>query len=62
MHHCLGASLTWMETEIFIKRLIARFPRARIMTPPDSLRWQANMIARQLQFLPVLLEPRKPMT
>ena len=50
-HVCIGASLTLMESEIAIYRLLHRFPRLRLVDA--SPHWSGNVVYRGLSTLPV---------
>lgn len=54
-HFCLGASLARLEGEVAFSRLAARFPRMRLATDADSLRWGGNTMLRSLEALPIRL-------
>lgn len=53
IHFCLGAALARMEAQIAIHALVQRFPKLRLATPVESLRWQPSLVLRGLKALPV---------
>jgi cytochrome P450 len=52
-HYCLGATLTRMQGQLAIPRLIRRFPRMQPVH--DTLDWAPQMMVRGLNALPVTL-------
>jgi cytochrome P450 len=55
VHHCLGAPLARMEGQIAISAFLRRFPEARLIAAPQSLRWRRGVFLRGLQKLPLVL-------
>ncbi|MFI7317296.1 cytochrome P450 [Streptomyces venezuelae] len=55
IHHCLGAPLARLETEIAVGALVERFPRLALAVPRDEIRWRPSMRSRGLLELPVTL-------
>ncbi|GHJ44216.1 cytochrome P450 [Catellatospora sp. TT07R-123] len=55
MYRCLGSSLAWLEVEIALATLFARFPRLALAVPPEKLAPQGTFIMNGLHTLPVLL-------
>lgn len=55
IHYCLAASLARLELEVAIGTLVRRFPRLRLASPADSLRWRPSFRTRGLVALPVRL-------
>lgn len=53
-HYCLGASLARMEGRVAIPDVLTRFPRLRLATPPERLRWRPNPLLTGLERLPLL--------
>ncbi|WP_409237595.1 cytochrome P450 family protein [Streptomyces sp. PA5.6] len=53
IHHCLGAPLARLETEIAVGALVERFPRLALAVPRDEIRWRPSMRSRGLRELPV---------
>jgi cytochrome P450 len=62
VHHCLGAPLARLETEIAFSELLRRFPRMRLAIAPEDLRWGHGdgLVLRGLSTLPVLLGRPEP--
>jgi cytochrome P450 PksS len=54
-HYCLGASLARMEGKIAIPDILARFPKLRLGTTPDRLRWRQNPVLTGLERLPLVV-------
>jgi cytochrome P450 len=44
-HHCLGASLARLETEVAIRTLLARLPDIALDVDPDQLGWEIGIIS-----------------
>lgn len=55
VHYCLGATLARLEGTIVIPRIITRFPELRLAD--EALQWDAVILTRGLQRLPVRLRP-----
>ncbi|MEU5687006.1 cytochrome P450 [Streptomyces venezuelae] len=55
IHHCLGAPLARLETEIAVGALVERFPRLALAVPRDEIRWRPSLRSRGLRELPVTL-------
>ncbi|MGK5629354.1 cytochrome P450 family protein [Streptomyces sp. URMC 123] len=53
IHHCLGAPLARLETEVALTELLGRFPSIRLDVPRSDLRWRPSIRARGLISLPV---------
>ncbi|MEU5399345.1 cytochrome P450 [Streptomyces sp. NPDC005963] len=53
LHHCLGAHLARLETEIALTALLERFPRLALDIDESSLKWRPSIRARGLLALPV---------
>ena len=53
IHFCLGAALARTEMRVALPRLFERFPEMTIAT--DELRWNATVVDRSLQALPVII-------
>lgn len=56
VHHCLGAPLARMEGQIAINALLQRFPGARLVVKPESLRWRRGVFLRGPERLPLGLQ------
>ncbi|MFE0104353.1 cytochrome P450 [Streptomyces sp. NPDC059009] len=54
VHHCLGAPLARLETQIALGALLERFPDLALDAKPDELAWRPSMRARGLTALPVV--------
>ncbi len=52
-HHCIGASLARMESEVMISSLLGRFPGLRLAVPQENMVWQRKGLIRGPQTLPV---------
>jgi cytochrome P450 len=55
VHHCLGAPLARMESQIALGVFLERFPEARLAVAPESLRWRRGVFLRGLERLPLFL-------
>ncbi|MFS1514144.1 cytochrome P450 family protein [Chengkuizengella sp. SCS-71B] len=56
MHHCLGAPLARLESQIAFQALIQRFPNIKLKVNEKELRWRQSEIFRGLLELPVSLK------
>ncbi|MEU9854344.1 cytochrome P450 [Streptomyces sp. NPDC047974] len=45
-HHCMGAMLTRMESEVMLATLLARYPELRLAGPPESVPFQSQGLIR----------------
>ncbi|KPI20912.1 Linalool 8-monooxygenase [Actinobacteria bacterium OK074] len=45
-HHCMGAMLARMESEVMLERLLSRFPALRLAAPPEETVWQSKVLIR----------------
>lgn len=45
-HHCMGAMLSRMESEVMIAGLLTRFPELRLTGPAGSTPWQRKGLIR----------------
>ncbi|MBV6698113.1 cytochrome P450 [Kitasatospora aureofaciens] len=54
IHHCMGAPLARMQTELAVGALIERFDRIELAVSPEELRYEMNL-TRGLESLPVRL-------
>jgi cytochrome P450 len=54
LHHCMGAPLARLQTEVALGALLDRFERIELAVRPDELRYQMNA-TRGLEALPVRL-------
>ncbi|KRV50529.1 cytochrome [Wenjunlia vitaminophila] len=52
-HHCLGASLARMESQMMLAGLLDRFPELRLAVPVEQVRWRASALIRGPVALPV---------
>ncbi|MFF2654179.1 cytochrome P450 [Streptomyces sp. NPDC058045] len=52
-HHCMGAMLARMESEVMLAALLPRFPRLRLAGPPEETEWQSKGFIRGPQTLMV---------
>ncbi|MFB9466289.1 cytochrome P450 [Streptomyces cinereospinus] len=52
-HRCIAMPLAMAELEVAIGRLIERFPRLRLVVPPEEVRWDTDTIRRFPLRLPV---------
>ncbi len=55
MHYCLGAPLARLEGKVAIQALAQRFPKLRLATTPDKLKWRQSTTLHGLEALPVHL-------
>jgi cytochrome P450 len=55
VHHCLGAPLARMESQIALGVFLERFPEARLAVAPESLRWRRGVFLRGLERLSLFL-------
>lgn len=53
IHHCLGAPLARMELRVAFDRLLASVPDIHLAVPVDQVRWQAGLLSRGPEALPV---------
>lgn len=53
LHHCLGAPLARLETQIALDRLLRRAPRLTLAVEPSALHYGATILGRGLGALPV---------
>jgi len=62
VHHCLGAPLARLESEIAFTELLRRFPEMRLAIAPEELRWGHGdgLVLRGLSTLPVWLRAMEP--
>ncbi|MBO1332926.1 cytochrome P450 [Streptomyces sp. VRA16 Mangrove soil] len=52
-HHCIGAMLARMESEVMLGALLTRFPGLRLAVGPDEVEWQSKGFIRGPKALPV---------
>jgi cytochrome P450 len=52
-HHCMGAQMTRMESEVMLSSLLKRFPALRLAVEPEDMVWQSKGLIRGPQTLPV---------
>ncbi|MFE6892538.1 cytochrome P450 [Streptomyces sp. NPDC057694] len=52
-HHCIGAMLARMESEVMLGALLTRFPRLRLAVDPAEVEWQSKGFIRGPKALPV---------
>ncbi|WP_428956744.1 cytochrome P450 [Streptomyces sp. cg35] len=52
-HHCIGAMLARMESEVMLAGLLARFPELRLAGDPGDIVWQSKGFIRGPRELPV---------
>ncbi|MER7625764.1 cytochrome P450 [Streptomyces sp. NPDC126503] len=45
-HHCMGAMLTRMESEVMLGTLLRRYPRLRLADGPEGVVWQSKGLIR----------------
>lgn len=55
IHYCSGAHLAKLITEVAARRFFQRFPEATLAVEPSELRYQASLVVRPLESLPVEL-------
>jgi cytochrome P450 len=53
IHHCLGAPLARMETQVALTTLVRRAPHLALAT--DEITYNGNVVLRGMQSLPVVL-------
>jgi cytochrome P450 len=53
IHHCLGATLARMETQVALERLFERAPRLALAT--DVVTYSSNVVLRGMESLPVVM-------
>lgn len=46
VHHCLGAQLARMQSQLVITELLSRFPTLRLAVDPDDVPWKVDAIQR----------------
>jgi pimeloyl-[acyl-carrier protein] synthase len=51
IHHCLGATLARMETEVALTSLLERAPRLALAT--EDITYRSNVVLRGMESLPV---------
>ncbi len=54
IHHCLGAPLARLESQIALTRLLERMPRLRVVD--EAPRWRRTILMRTLERLEVAIE------
>lgn len=52
-HHCLGAHLVRMESEVSLGLLLSRFPGIRLAVPAEEIEWKRGTVVRGPKALPV---------
>jgi cytochrome P450 len=52
-HHCMGAMLARMESEVMLAGLLDRFPGLRLAVPVEDVEWQSKGFIRGPRALPV---------
>lgn len=52
-HHCIGAMLARMESEVMLAALLTRFPKLRLAVDADDIGWQSKGFIRGPKELPV---------
>ncbi|MGW8948658.1 cytochrome P450 [Streptomyces sp. NPDC055709] len=52
-HHCVGAMLARMESEVMIATLLDRYPRLALAVPPEEIAWEEGALIRGPKTLPV---------
>ncbi len=52
-HHCMGAMLARMESEVLLAGLLDRFPRLELAVPATDIEWQSKGFIRGPRALPV---------
>ncbi|HTJ33699.1 MAG TPA: cytochrome P450 [Dactylosporangium sp.] len=55
-HHCLGAALAILETDVAVGELLRRFPRLTLAEPADGPAWRRSFRSRSLDTLRVALK------
>jgi cytochrome P450 len=53
IHHCLGAPLARMETQVALTTLVRRFPSLALAV--EDVTWKSNVVLRGMEALPVTL-------
>ena len=53
IHHCLGAPLARLESNIAFQVLFERLPNIRLAINPENLRWNSSLIIRGVKAIPV---------
>jgi cytochrome P450 PksS len=53
IHHCLGAPLARMETQVALTTLVRRAPDLALLT--DEITYNGNVVLRGMESLPVAL-------
>lgn len=53
IHHCLGAPLARLESNIAFQVLFERLPNIRLAINPKNLRWNSSLITRGVKAIPV---------
>jgi cytochrome P450 len=53
IHHCLGATLARMETQVALERLLERAPGLTLAT--DAVTYSSNVVLRGMESLPVIM-------
>ncbi|MFN6465152.1 MAG: cytochrome P450 family protein [Nostoc sp. DedVER02] len=53
IHHCLGAPLARLESNIAFQVLFERLPNIRLAINPENLRWNSSLITRGVKAIPV---------
>ncbi|GGS16812.1 cytochrome P450 [Streptomyces humidus] len=59
-HYCLGAGLARHQSEIALRRLLARWPSLSMAVSPEELNWQPVSGMRKLERLPLRLDGARP--
>jgi cytochrome P450 len=57
LHHCLGAPLARLESEVALHRFVTRLGGVRLAMPHSDLAWGATILGRGPQCVPVVLDP-----
>ncbi|ANP56531.1 cytochrome [Streptomyces griseochromogenes] len=52
-HHCTGAVLARLQTELLVGTLLDRLPGLRLAVPPEQVRWRHKTMIRGPRTLPV---------